>query len=77
MQDTSAHSPDRFVGKTEAAVFCGVAPRTLDKWAYQKKGPRFRYVSRLRRYSVNDLAAYMASRPSGGGADVPAQSEAA
>jgi hypothetical protein len=67
MNVAQAEGVDRFVDKVEAARILDVRPRTLDKWCIAKQGPRCRYVGRLRRYSLRELAEFMNSRPSGGG----------
>lgn len=51
--------PQRLLTRTEAAAFLGVSPKTLDCWAWRRRGPKFVKVGRLARYRVQDLNAYV------------------
>jgi hypothetical protein len=44
----------------------GVKPRTLQGWRLKDKGPRFRKIGHLVRYSDEDIRAWLDSRYSGG-----------
>ena len=47
------------VDKVGASEILGCAPRTLDNWRSQGRGPRFVRVGRLIRYRIADLDAYL------------------
>ena len=53
---TRPHHP---VDTTDASLIVGCAPRTLDNWRSQGRGPRFIRVGRLIRYRISDLEAYL------------------
>lgn len=46
----------------EAAAVCKVSPDTLVNWRVRGVGPRYIRMGRAIRYSLHDLAAYMAAR---------------
>jgi excisionase family DNA binding protein len=55
--------------KRAAARYLNVSEKTLNDWIYQRRGPRFIKVGgKLVRYRPEDLAAFLESCPSGGGA---------
>ena len=50
----------------EAARFLGVSVRLLQKWRCEGRGPRFRRIGSLCRYSMPDLRDFWEALPSGG-----------
>ena len=65
MTDVTSPATRRRTGpldKNAAAKEVGCAPRTLDNWRSQGRGPRFIRVGRLVRYRLEDLEAYLESR---------------
>jgi hypothetical protein len=44
----------------------GASVRTIQGWRRMRKGPRFRKIERLVRYSDEDIAAWLNTRASGG-----------
>lgn len=48
------------------AKFYGVSVGTIRRWRSLRQGPRYRKIGSLVRYSVEDLDAWLASRPEGG-----------
>ena len=61
--DVSPHTNlDRAMDQVEAATFLGLAPRTLEVWRQQKRGPKFlSYSARCVRYRLRDLIAFQES----------------
>jgi len=57
----SHYKDERFV-----AAYFGVSLATVRRWRYLGQGPRYRKIGSLVRYSVDDLSAWLASRPTGG-----------
>jgi len=47
-----------FVNESAAAEYLGLAPKTLRRWRWAGKGPRFRKFGRSVRYGTVDLAEY-------------------
>jgi len=45
----------------EAAEMLGLSPITLEIWRVQGKGPKFRKIGRLVKYTENDLHTYLNS----------------
>ncbi|HAM22195.1 MAG TPA: hypothetical protein DCQ04_07965 [Actinobacteria bacterium] len=45
-----------------------VPPRTLDQWAYLKRGPAYVKVGRHRRYQLEDVERWLAANTRGGDA---------
>jgi len=63
-------APERRPNKTdiEAAEYLGVSVSTVRRWRLTGGGPRWiRIGASSIRYTLADLEAYVASRPSGGG----------
>jgi predicted DNA-binding transcriptional regulator AlpA len=57
----------RYVDRREVAVAIGVTVQTLARWNAQGKGPPcIRLEGRRARYKVNDVIAWLESRPAGG-----------
>jgi predicted DNA-binding transcriptional regulator AlpA len=52
------------------AKFFAISLATVRRWRYIGKGPRYKKVGALVRYSMADLNAWLASRPSGGEAGI-------
>ena len=47
--------------ENEAADYLGLAPKTLARWRWAGKGPKFRKLGAAVRYAVTDLDAFIAS----------------
>ena len=47
-----------FYNETEAAHFLGLAPKTLSRWRWAKKGPLVTKFHGAVRYSIADLNAF-------------------
>lgn len=47
-----------FYNETDAAKFLGIAPKTLSRWRWAKKGPPSRKFHGAVRYAVSDLVAF-------------------
>lgn len=47
--------------EAQAAAFLGVEPKTLTRWRWARKGPKYVKVGALVRYTRADLEAYIAS----------------
>lgn len=54
--------PEPLASKEEVAAYLGVHPKTLDRWASEKKGPVYVKVELQRRYDWNDVRAWVESR---------------
>lgn len=50
------------------SAWLGVPERTLDQWAYLRKGPPFAKVGRFRRYDPAKVAAWIEANTRGGDA---------
>lgn len=48
--------------ETDAAVYLGLAPKTLARWRWQGKGPAFHKLGSAVRYSVQELDTYITER---------------
>lgn len=60
------HSLEVLIDEKELARLIRVSIATLRYWRSEGKGPRFRKVGQMVRYSPSDVAAWLNSRPSGG-----------
>ena len=47
--------------ENEPADYLGLAPKTLARWRWAGKGPKFRKLGAAVRYAVTDLDAFIAS----------------
>jgi Helix-turn-helix domain len=54
--------PDGRMDTENAAAYLGHAPKTLDQWAYQGKGPKFVKAGGKRFYFRADLDAFIRGR---------------
>lgn len=52
----------RMLTRAEVANMLAVPPRTLDQWAYTRKGPRFYRVGKHVRYIEADVARWLAGQ---------------
>jgi predicted DNA-binding transcriptional regulator AlpA len=59
----------KWLNDRDAASFLGIAAQTLRKWRYANRGPRGFRVGTSVRYSVEDLQAWLDSRPTFGGGE--------
>lgn len=58
----------RLLHEREVAALCNVSLGTVRRWRLFRKGPRYLKVGDASvRYRPEDLEAYLASRPHGGG----------
>lgn len=48
--------------KEEVAAYLRVKPETLDSWASRKQGPPYVKIERARRYSWDDVRAWVEER---------------
>lgn len=56
--------------KKEAARFLKVSVKTLDRWIYERRGPKYYKVGCLVRYRDEDLMAFLDTCPTGGGSSI-------
>jgi len=54
------------IGERDVACLIGASVATVRRWRLQRTGPPFRKLGSLVRYCPEELAAWLASRPSGG-----------
>lgn len=52
-------TPTQLLTSKETAEYLAVSPKTLDLWAYERRGPRFAKVGRQRRYRRAELDAWV------------------
>lgn len=52
----------QFLDSTGAATFLGLRPRTLDRWRWAGKGPRYRRHGGRVMYAIADLTAWSESQ---------------
>ncbi len=50
---------ERLMTRKQAAEYLGFAPQTLARYAWLGKGPRFKKLGRLVRYTLDDLEAWI------------------
>jgi predicted DNA-binding transcriptional regulator AlpA len=68
----------QFLSERDAATILGLTVKTLQKYRFRNRGPRFRRLNgRCIRYNINDLYAWVQAQPEGGdpiitGAKTPA-----
>lgn len=48
----------QLITEKEAAQFLSVSLRTIQNWRFRNRGPKYKKLGRLVRYSVADLYAY-------------------
>ena len=48
----------RLITEKEAALFLSVSLRTIQNWRFRNRGPKYKKLGRLVRYSIADLSAY-------------------
>ena len=51
----------QLITEKEAAHFLSVSLRTIQNWRFRNRGPKYKKLGRLVRYSVADLSAYAES----------------
>lgn len=54
----------RYVGREEAAKFCGISTRTFDRRAVEESFPRRRMIGRSPKWYLPELFAWMESNKS-------------
>jgi predicted DNA-binding transcriptional regulator AlpA len=62
VQNTLIH----LLNEYEVAKMLGVSVATVRRWRLLKKGPRYLKLGVLCKYKIEDLSAWLESRPSGG-----------
>jgi hypothetical protein len=60
--------PENLKNEHFVASFCEVSLSTVRRWRYENRGPRYRKVGALVRYSLDDLIAWLDLQPAGGSA---------
>ena len=58
---------DSLLNEHEVARITGLSVASVRRWRLLKQGPRYIKISSSGRYRPEDLAAWLDSRPSGGG----------
>ena len=56
----------RMLSSSELSEMTQIPERTLDQWAYLRKGPAFVKIGRHRRYRESDVEAWLAASTHGG-----------
>ena len=51
---------DNLLTRKEVGKLLGVTPRSLDRWAWERKGPTRFKIGRLTYYDRNDINAWLA-----------------
>lgn len=74
---TTASTRRPLASTTEVAEYLAIPARTLDEWAHRGTGPAYRRVGKYRRYRWEDVDRWLATRPRGGSAGIPAIQAAA
>jgi excisionase family DNA binding protein len=64
--EKNAMGSEELKNKKFVARYFGVSLGTVNRWVHEGRGPRFRKVGSLVRYSMEDLHAYLDTCPSGG-----------
>lgn len=54
--------PEPLASKEQVAEYLGVHPKTLDRWAYEGKGPAYVKVELQRRYDWADVRTWVEQR---------------
>lgn len=62
LTNTTVHLLDEH----EIATMLGVSVATVRRWRLLRRGPRYRKIGASVRYQPEDLAAWLATRPTGG-----------
>lgn len=60
-EELARSPPGKWLCQTGAASYLGLSPGTLENWRSSGKGPRWRVMSNLVRYSIKDLDALCGS----------------
>ena len=47
-----------YLTEKEASLFLSVSLRTIQNWRFRNRGPKYKKLGRLVRYSIADLSAY-------------------
>jgi predicted site-specific integrase-resolvase len=56
-----------FLNEQEAAQFLRLSPKTMARWRYAGRGPRYRKFGGAVRYHYSDLQSYAEGNTHGGG----------
>lgn len=64
------HETDALLTESELAPKLSVSVATLRRWRLLRNGPRFVKLGAAVRYRPKDVAAWLDTRPSGGGGSV-------
>lgn len=67
LSNVATRNEAKLLTKKEAARFLNVSIKTLDRWIYERRGPKYYKVGALVRYRNSDLVAFLEACPTGGG----------
>lgn len=65
-KNTEVAAMQKLLESPQLAELLGVSTRTLDQWAYLKRGPAYVRVGRHRRYRLEDVESWVAANTQGG-----------
>ncbi|MCL4488882.1 MAG: helix-turn-helix domain-containing protein [Chloroflexi bacterium] len=57
---------ERLLSEHDVAAICGLSDAAVRRWRLLKKGPRYIKVGSAVRYRLDDVQAWLETRPSGG-----------
>lgn len=55
----STNISKNYLTEKEASLFLSVSLRTIQNWRFRNRGPKYKKLGRLVRYSIADLSAYV------------------
>lgn len=61
----------KLLSNSETAALVGLKPNTLEVWRNQGKGPRYRKIGRLVRYSESDVLTWLDAQSRRSTSDLP------
>lgn len=62
----SGQRVEPLLSENDVAGICGLSPAAIRRWRLLKKGPRYIKVGSAVRYHLEDVRAWLETRPSGG-----------
>jgi predicted DNA-binding transcriptional regulator AlpA len=72
LSSVATRNESNLLTKKEAARFLSVSIKTLDRWIYERRGPKYYKVGGvLVRYRIKDLIAFLEACPTGGAPPTP------
>jgi excisionase family DNA binding protein len=77
VSSVATRNENNLLNKKEAARFLNVSIKTLDRWIYERRGPKYYKIGALVRYRDEDLIAFLEACPTGGGSPAHFGGEAA